>query len=155
MEPNSPKQALRTIQVIHSSLMAGLILFGAVVVFLLTSGSQQVNEGLDMMVYIPPVLFVMAYFAANTLFNTFIKKAREGNLELQQKFAPYQTAHIIRLALMEGTGLFATVVTMITGVYYVMIVLLLVLLFFASKFPTVLRMEEEMGLTPEEKEQLL
>jgi len=78
-----------------------------------------------------------------------------GKEDLRTKMAAYQTAHIIRCALLEGAGLFATVISLVTRDSMALAALVIVLGVFVLQIPSVLSLERDLNLTSAEKNELV
>ena len=96
------EQQLKVIKIIHLALIAGLILS---YYFLGDLGNlteltfPTVNSENYIYLFIP----IAAFIISNLLFKHFISKI-DNNLSVQQKLVSYQTASIIRWAILEGAA---------------------------------------------------
>lgn len=155
MEADSPKSKLRILRMIHLALAGGLTTFGAVVLFLNMTQPMEQPESMNIMLYLPSGMFLIVILASGPIFKMLLKSAMGTNPDLSKKLAAYQSAHIVRMALFEATGLLACVVCFVTGTMQNLIWLVLVLLYFLVKMPSLFKLENELGLTREEKGQFL
>ena len=95
-------QQLKVFKIIHLALIAGLILS---YYFLGDLGNlteltfPTVNSENYIYLFIP----IAAFIISNLLFKHFISKI-DNNLSVQQKLVSYQTASIIRWAILEGAA---------------------------------------------------
>ncbi len=96
------EQQLKVFKIIHLALIAGLIL---AYYFLGDLGNlteltfPTVNSENYIYLFIP----IAAFIVSNLLFKHFVSKI-EDNLSVQQKLVSYQSASIIRWAILEGAA---------------------------------------------------
>ena len=96
------EQQLKVFKIIHLALIAGLILS---YYFLGDLGNlteltfPTVNSENYIYLFIP----IAAFIVSNLLFKHFVSKI-DNNLSVQQKLVSYQTASIIRWAILEGAA---------------------------------------------------
>lgn len=91
------KQKIRTLKIIHFALIAGVTT--AYILNDTFSSFRFPELNLENMKYL--IIPVVAYFLGNFLFRNSIKNI-DKNLKLEQKFAQYQSASLIRWAVIEG-----------------------------------------------------
>ncbi len=146
----SPKEALKTIQLVHFALMAGIVLFTAVILFLYFDGVLAAkNDGIIQ--YIPALFFFAVLPSSSMVYKQALKNV-DAQANLQSKMKLFQTAHIVRMAILEGSALFAAAVSFVTGSLYQLIIVGLVIAVFASKIPSIMMLESDLHLTSEDKE---
>ena len=92
------------------------------------------------------VLIPLSFF----LFNSTLKQNLEGKSELSQKIAAFQTAHIIKIALLEGGSLFGIVASLSSNTYTGLVVFAVLLSAMLLSTPSVLKLAEKLNLTREE-----
>ncbi len=96
------EQQLKVFKIIHLALIAGLIL---AYYFLGDLGNltdltfPTVNSENYIYLFIP----IAAFIVSNLLFKHFVSKI-DNNLSVQQKLVSYQSASIIRWAILEGAA---------------------------------------------------
>jgi len=96
------EQQLKVFKIIHLALIAGLIL---AYYFLGDLGNlteltfPTVNSKSYIYLFIP----IAAFIVSNLLFKHFVSKI-DNNLSVQQKLVSYQSASIIRWAILEGAA---------------------------------------------------
>lgn len=156
LDKPSFKQQLLLLRIIHFALMGGLTIFGVVVYWLNSNdpvgNADAMNEAV---VYLPGLLFLAALPLSFILFKQQVKPLQTEERDLRSKLAGYQTAHIVRLALLEGAGLFAAVISMQLANVYLLGVLAAVLVTFLFLLPTPYRISVELKLNQKEREQLI
>ena len=153
-ESNSPKQRFLVLQIMHFALTMGQVMFAGVVLFLLSDGLSQ-SEGETDIVFTGVALAVLAgglaasHFLSNWHIGNMPKEA-----SLLSKIAHYQTAQLIKFALMEGPGLLCTVFLLLTGAYFFLMLSGAIIVLFVLFRPTISRMINDLELEKEEVEQL-
>jgi hypothetical protein len=150
----SGKQSFQTVRVIHLALMTGLILFSGVVIYL---NSLEPNRSSEMdatiMLAVAGSLTIMAIFVGPILYKQQLSTLK-GDETLQQKMAAFQTAHIIRSALLEGAGLFGAVTCIVTWNLLGLAFTAVCIGMFVLKMPTPNMLEQDLKLSSSEKNQL-
>ena len=141
---------VKTTIIIHMALAAGQILFAAVT-FLIQKPSTGTNN--DMLIFIVPAITVTSFAAGHLLFKKLI-----GNINsqspLKAKLISYQSATLIRLALLEGPSLFAIVSFLITGKLVFIGIAAAIILYFIYLRPTKQKIEDDLNLGYDEKAEL-
>ncbi len=155
MAEYSAKQALATMRTIHFAMMGGMMMFGLVVFYLnsTTELSSSFENG-DILLVVAGGFTLMAVGISPIIFKQQLAKLT-GDEELRAKMATFQTAHIIRCALLEGAGLFATVISLVSHNSVVLAALVLVVGVFVLHIPSALSLERDLNLSPDEKNQLV
>ncbi len=154
METSDIKQQLLTLKIISTAIPMGAALF-LIVVFAITRNAETPeNEVVDTFYYIIPVIGVVGLMLSRVIFKISIKKISES-LPLKDKLTRYQTACIIRIALVEAPALFTCVAFMLTADNtFGGIAVALILLMFIN-FPTKSRIINELRLDAEQRNELL
>lgn len=97
-------EKLKTLRIIHFAICAGTILAYIIVGNISIDNLKNVpNIDSSSIVYV--IIPVVAILIGNFLFKSQLKKI-ENNQKLEDNFALYQTASIIRWAILEGTAFF-------------------------------------------------
>jgi hypothetical protein len=146
---------LRAMNVISMAVMAGLLVFLMVAVYLRYSAVfSGADDRLDNIFKfaVPAVIFV-AYILSKVLFKVTIEKI-DAATDLRQKLAKYMMAHIISLMVLELPGIFAVVAYLLTGrlLYLGFAILMVFAIIFAR--PTRFRLINDLKLSREEEELL-
>ncbi|MBK6263808.1 hypothetical protein JKA74_02070 [Marivirga sp. S37H4] len=149
----SPRQQLSTLKIIHFGLLAFPVFATIFFLFNNESSSEKVENELEVLQFIPTIFLLLVFFISGKLFNTTYKNSIGPNPSLQKKMSAFSSAHIVQMALYEGVGLFAVVVSFITGSIYNIGLVALIFLIFLSKTPSIVKLEDKLNLTPEEREQ--
>lgn len=109
---------LNTIRIIHLAFCAGPTLFLAMALLLSRGGVNFNfdNIGAEPGIIIAPIMTITLIPVATFIFKTLLKKASDSSgLTVSDKLMQYQTAFIIRCALIESAALFNGVMLLITG----------------------------------------
>lgn len=152
--PQTPAAALRTIKIIHLALAAGQILFAVTVILINKRININLRDPHDPLVYAVPALAVVCFFLSNFLFKNILGSTLKPESGLMQKLGAYQTASIVRLALLEGPSLFGIVAFFFTGAIYFLLISGLLVAWFIYLRPTTDSIGEALELDYKEKELL-
>lgn len=133
------EQQLKVFKIIHLGLISGLIL---AYYFLGDLGNLKelaiptINSENYIYLFIP----IAAFIISNLLFKHFVSKI-DDNLSVQQKLVSYQSASIIRWAILEGAAF------MILLIYPEFILFgLLLIVYLALLIPTETRIKKDLNL---------
>ncbi len=148
----TPNGFIKTLSILHMSLIMGPVLFGTVIYFQTQNASLNFSDTDDIYLIIVPIVAVSCIFLGNFIFKQSIRNIPK-TIGLRQKLARFQTASIIKYALAEAPALFGVVAFMITGnMAYLTISVVLILYFFMLK-PTKEKIERSLDLKGDEKSQ--
>ena len=125
------KSYFKMLSIIHLFLVLGIVLFGLVVIFIITDFQHQDNDSdlAKLFAYLVPGM-IIAGIVAGILISTFKLNALKEISDLNVKLKGYSEVLIIRYMLIEFPSLFALVVVFMTSnmIYLVYAGLLVVLL---------------------------
>jgi hypothetical protein len=149
------KQYFRTAKVIHGALVGGVVFFALTVTYLMSE--QNVHYGYDDTANIfymaVGLLGLGSLFGGDIIFKAQLRKAKI-HPALPQKMMQYQTANIIKYALIESVALFSMVAALLTlSVWFLYIAGFLVLVL-ASYYPSIDRAIKELDLNVDEQKQV-
>lgn len=149
--PNqTPQSYLKVIYIIHLALLAGQVMF-AIVAFIQVGKTQiDIKNSNDPFLFVVPILAIGGFIVSNLMFRQQLNSSINKD-SLKDKLMGYQTALIIRFALLEGPSLFGIVTYLITGNFLFLIISGLLVLYFISIRPTRVKIENDLNLTYEEK----
>ena len=141
----------RNLSILHFAMMASQILFAATVIGVAMVGElPPPNAELgQVFVYVLIAVASSGLGLSFVLFNRWVAAAAE-KATLSEKLRAYQTAAILRLAMMEAPSLLAIVGFYLTGIYWFFIVTALVLVVFGATVPAKARVQEGLRLGHEE-----
>lgn len=149
--PKSPEEAKKVAMILAASLMMGLIM----VTGMMTAMSPpDLNASPSILAHIGAGFALLMFFVSQFVPNIAAQRQLE-QIDIQDDmamFATYQTRMIVGLAMLEGAGMFNAVLVMIEGSIQPLIVVALVLLTMASRFPTPGRIDDWIRTQRENKE---
>ena len=92
---------------IHYAYCFATLAFGTVAMFITNDTSLSFNgPSDDFFLYLVPFIAIGGTLVGHFIFNTNLKEVQQKP-SLQEKLSGYQSARLIRLALIEGPSLFA------------------------------------------------
>ncbi|MEQ8927862.1 MAG: hypothetical protein RLO81_18745 [Fulvivirga sp.] len=142
----------KTIRLIHWALLTPMLLF-AVFAYISNLGADRSDQkGLEVLIYLPLFMMVMAITAGRFLYSRNIAKSR-GKV-FNTRLQIFMTATIIRDAFYEAAGLTAGVAAYITGNNTILLLIPIILLQFYASRPTHLKIENDLEATRDEMKAL-
>lgn len=143
-----PKNFIKILTIIHSSLCFGLLLFAGFL-YVQNRGFSTVIDSSDVLVYIVPTLAMAGYFGSKYVYQNLILKIAK-NESLATKLGRYQVASLIKYALIEAPAFLSLFAYFASGnpMHLAIAVSLMVYLFFQR--PTLHKIENEINLSNEE-----
>lgn len=151
--PGTPKEILRANFILTSALIIGVVIF--FFISLVVVRSIQKSEGLDQIfLAMAGGIAFICLISALKIYGNRIKLIKEQNLTLYQKLFDHRAALIIYFALCEGPALFALISFMLTGNYWFMIIVAVMLLAMIVKLPSRQRVINELQLDWKEQQEL-
>ena len=147
----TPRNFLKTITLLHMALSTGPIIAGFI--FYNSTSIKEYKEAAgDFFIYVFPLIGLIGVLASAFMFKTLTKNIAEKS-SLQEKLAAFQSASLIRYALLEGPALLNLVWFSKTGnLLYLTVAGVLVLLLVLQR-PTRLKIDRELQLKGEHKRQ--
>lgn len=106
-EKFQPKAAFRALKIIFYALNTGLLLFFLAGIYLNGMQIPAFKDEIDILTYVN--VFLLASIPAGYTISSRKMEAIDAGDSFAKKFEQYQTAMIIRWALIEGTALFSLV----------------------------------------------
>ena len=150
----SPESFLKSISIIHLALLAGQVIF-AIVAY---AQSIKVFFGIsymdDVFMYIVPLAAIGGFIAGYSIFKKQLAAIRSKN-SLGEKIIAYQTALIIRYALLEGPCLLAVWAYLNNNNLFYLMVAGLLIVYFIFLRPTMEKVENDLDLNFNEKIEFL
>jgi len=102
-----PKAAYRALKLIFYSLNSGLLLFFIVGIYLNGMQIPEFKDGIDILTYVS--VFLLVSIPAGYSISSKKMEAIDPGDSFARKIEQYQSAMIIRWAMIEGTALFSLV----------------------------------------------
>ncbi|MEO9513346.1 MAG: hypothetical protein ABJN84_11810 [Flavobacteriaceae bacterium] len=148
----TPNKFIKTISIIHLGMLIGPILFGFVTYSQAKNSFQDFSNTTDVFLIVVPIFALSGIFMGNLLFNKLVKSATKAE-GLKPKLASFQTASLIRYALIEGPAFFGVITFQITeNLTYLYIAGVLILFLYLLR-PTKDKIERGLKLKGKEKDQ--
>lgn len=151
--PNlNPQSAAKVLSIIHLGLLMGQVLF-ALAVYYITPQKGFVLSGNEPFVFVGLALAIGGFIGGNLIFKQTLAKIAP-DATLSRKVSAYQTAFIIRAALMEGASLFSVVAYMLGGNLFFLALTAVIVLYFITLRPTKEKIAADLNLDYNEKSTL-
>lgn len=153
MQNTSTANQVRVLKIIHFAIMAFPLV--ALIILLISRWDNfKTSEGFTIIELLPTILFIVVAVISGKVFSGIYRNSLSRNESLAKKIGAFMSAHIAQMALYEFVALFAIVICFITNSIYNVGIVVLVLFVFVNKIPTILKLEDRLNLTPEEKSRL-
>lgn len=136
---------LKPIQIIHLTMCMAPAIFLTVVFFLNRNTLPNAAFGTDPLYFMTPLMAAGALIAGQILFKKHLS-AIKTDLDLSERLMKYQSAFIIRQALIEGATLFNVVAYLLIGHSFFSIIALVLILLMLTLRPTKFRVTEHLQL---------
>lgn len=143
--PITPKSFLRTTSIIHFALVAGVLIFGFVMFSITENQKLDLSYTGDVMFFIVPIMAIAGIFVGNYLYENTIKELVSKNT-LREKLGGFQTASVIKYALLEGPALLGLVAFMNEENQYFLIISILLVGWLIMQRPTRDKIERDLML---------
>ena len=147
---NTQHKFLKRLQLIHGILLGGMLLFTGVVYFLSISDNANA-EPISQFLYLVPIIALAGFILSRYLFNKIKEQITLSKMPLA-KVTNLQTAYIVQFALIETPVLFGLIAYMLTENIIHLLIAGLLIIYFYSLRPTAAKIDEELNLTQEEKQ---
>tara|TARA_R110002051_G_scaffold236232_2_gene297469 strand:- start:2131 stop:2571 length:441 start_codon:yes stop_codon:yes gene_type:complete len=144
---------LRKLTIIHAALVITLLIFGAITYSFGVGFVTNFDTKSDTFIYIVPIIALLGYFGSIYIFKKQIRNISSSE-ELQLKLAKYQTASIIKYAVIEGPTLLIFFEFMNSGYTLYFTIACCLLLYLAVQRPNKNRLIQELNLNTEEQRKL-
>ena len=153
-----PHQQFRVLKLVYTSMAFAVALFALAVLTInyvqLMQPDPTEKQDLQLFVYISAALVILSMPMSMVLFSQSIKGIKGSNKTLSEKLTTYQTALLIKAAILEFPAMFVCVTVLLTGNLIVLLLIPLVLFIFFINKPSLFRLESDLELTRDEVEQL-
>lgn len=152
--PSNTGAYVKTLRIIFAALIAGLLFFAIVAVFLRQTGAFNETFPYEILFLLIVALFAVSSVGAGLfIFNKSLAAIREkGNLN--DKLLDYRSALIVKYATTEAPSFFAIIAYLLTGSFIILGIGLAIIAYFTSMWPTAEKIAAEMNLNPDEKAKL-
>jgi hypothetical protein len=147
--------SLKAISIIHWAITFVPLIFGGVVLYInLTDPIGELSDENKILMYLPGGFMIIAFPASHVVYKNYLKDKIGGTIELRSKLGLFQTAHLIRIAMMEAVALFAAVTCLVTGNLLNLGIFCIALIMLVLVAPTPFKVAEALNLSQEERNQL-
>jgi len=146
----SPQGFLKTVTIIHAALTFGQVMFGVLAFAESGKTGIDVKNTNNPFLYVVPLLALIGFIASNFLFKQLLNNVGLKNT-LREKLMVYQTALIVRYALLEGASLFAIVCYLLTGNLLFLLISGAIVLYFIIIRPTKQGTQNDLNLSYEDQ----
>lgn len=145
------KAFFKTMTLIHAALCAGLLIF-TIVVYFQNQSFEAVMDTSDVFIYLIPIVSVAGYFTSQFIFQKLLQGI-DSTDTLANKLSKYNTASLIKYALIEGPAFLALAgYFMNSNAMYLVIAFALILYLYTQR-PKVHKIIQELPLSYEEKKE--
>jgi len=144
--PITPEAFIKMFQTIHLGLLAGQALFAVVTYTQFGASKFDIKNTADPLLYVVPLFAITSFIASVILFKLLVSKAA-GKETLTEKVMAYQTALLVRFAILESASLFGLVVFFSTHNLFFLLVSIILMVYFLTLRPTKDKMDYDLNLT--------
>lgn len=148
-QATSVKSFLKTISILHFAMIAGIVAI-AVMAYTTSNGESSLSFTQEPMELLAPGLLIAAIFIGRFISKIILSKGIQDK-KIQQKLAVYQTAHLIRIAPIEGVGMFAGVMYLTYNNLFFLCIAGIALLILFTHIPSKEKIENAIHPTAEEQ----
>lgn len=147
------KTYLKTLSILHVSLVAGLALFTLFAITKVNSFTAEANGG-SVLLYLVPVAALLGYFGSQLLFKKQTAKINIGE-PLPEKLKKFQSASHIKYLLIEAPAFLALFVYYTTGNALPLVIAICLLFYLIAQRPSKDKIKRTLPLTATETRELL
>lgn len=148
----TPNSYIKTLSIIHLGLLAGPFMLGVLAYSQTENPYLDYTNTEDVFIYIVPVFAISGIFLGNLLFKQMMATAMKSD-GLRTKLVRFQTASLIKYALIEGPALLGAVAFLNTGNLTYLYIAGVLILFLYLLRPTKEKIELGLQLRGVEKAQ--
>ncbi|MDT7830722.1 hypothetical protein RQM65_18780 [Pricia sp. S334] len=146
-----PKIFLKILTIIHTTLTAGLLIF-AIFAYYQNQDFIARMDRQSLFTYIVPIVAAAGYFLSQWIFKKQLEAITEQE-QLSLKLGKYQTASILKYAVLEGPGLLALLAYLWTGNALHLVIALALIVYLFVQRPNAEKIKRELPLNLEEQKQ--
>ncbi|NNG09290.1 MAG: hypothetical protein HKM92_03905 [Arenibacter sp.] len=146
----TPKRVLFSLSITHTAVTAGILLF---ILYIFLSTKDLVlgfPSGNNALVYLVPVIAMIAYFGSNYYFQKKLAQMIKSN-SLREKLALYQQTSMVRYAMLDAATFFGAIAFMLNRNIFYLVISLLLLLYLIKLRPTKGKLAEDLVLSKEDR----
>jgi hypothetical protein len=146
-----PESFLRTLTVIHTVLLVGLVAFALFCYYRIGSFTAPMYEG-DIFIYVVPVVAAAGYFLSQYVFRKQLQSIPEKET-LTAKLEKYKAVILIKFALLVGLGFLALIAYYLSGNALHLVIAITLIAYLFVQRPTAGKITKDLPLTLEEQKQ--
>lgn len=143
---------LRTFSILHYSIFAGILLLAFYIFSLDSNATLDLSPKNDIFFYIVPALAVLGFIGSNFIFKTYLNSLTINN-SLKDNLSGYQSASLIKYALIEAPAFLAIIMFMNEGNLYYMIIAGVLIAYFFILRPSKEKIINHLNLNMEDRVQ--
>ena len=113
-QPGNPETSFKVMTLVFGALLVGQVVFLSVIFFIHSQGFEVNVESVEVFQYIGIAATLLGISAGNVLYQN-LRKAGSSESDLAFKSVRYNTATLVRLALLEATNLINLVFYLMSG----------------------------------------
>ena len=148
----TPKGFLKTISILFLGLLAGPLIFGIFTYSTIKETKIDYSDTNDIFLFLVPLVAISGILVGNILFKEQIDKLKNKD-SLREKLSGFQTASIIKYALLEGPAFLGIVAFNDNGNLLYLIISGILILYLISQRPTNDIIETTLNFTNEQQNQ--
>ena len=149
----SPKKFLKTLSTLHMAFCAAVLVFSIVILIVIEDYSIFDRLNINSIYYIFPFVAVTVVYASQFIYRSIINNLKPKS-DLNKKLAIYQTANVIRYAMIEGPSILCIVACLITNQLVFIIIAWCILAYLYTLKPTKEKLIKDLSLNFEERTEL-
>ena len=143
---------IQTLKLIHIALVVGLTIFSVLAYAQNNSFNADINTN-STLLYIVPIVALLGYFGSQMFFKKMLLQVHTSD-SLQTKLNKYQTAAIVKYALIEGPAFIALFVYYTTGNALPLVIAICLLAYLFVQRPAKEKIIKSLNLNSDERRAL-
>lgn len=150
------KNGIRDLKILHITLTAGVVLMAIVSLALheFVPGGNSLAGTLPIQgLYVLGIVSLLLLFGAGYFFRNTMQAMEEGN-PVEQRLARYRNTHIVRLSLVETSGLLVVIGYLLTANLQYLLLVVFPMMEFLRTFPREDKLADMLKLSYGEQRQL-
>ena len=149
------KEYFKLLTIMHIALIAGQLILGIIVVFLMLNGNIEPSlaEYRNLFLVIAALVTIGSVFSSNIIYKKQVELIKNMT-DLRQKITQFKTIYILRLILLEAPSTAAIIFYFLTGSLEFLIFTVAIILISSNLKPNKERIIAELELSDDEKKEL-
>ncbi len=150
-----PQASLKRLRILATTLIAatGILVLIAVAFYSFDGLPFALAAYSSIVLIIAIAVAVIAYFFARRSYEKKLQQISSSDAGTAQKLNLYAAALILYMAPCEGAGIFSTLLFLLTGYPWLLLITLMMMLAMAAKFPTRRRVTGDLQLNWQEQQE--